>query len=242
MTEDDSPENLRKFLENEDPALVQMGLSMAESLGVVSEEMFGEIIWMYMMHDDKTIRAAAKSTFMKIAPEDIKQFIKNNWKASYRTLKGERFTEAVSSLASHMSLYKHNNVLSILVKPVIMEANIIPYNYEMAKRKNSAVKALEYFGDIAVESLITILEDKEMLQLYLNGYDKSRDGNWMGHEEWNDWVWENLSIANVIAAGTLGEIGDKRAVEPLIKALEDSDETIRSAAVRALKQLGHEVK
>ena len=29
MTEDTSPENLRKFLESDDPALVQMGLSMA---------------------------------------------------------------------------------------------------------------------------------------------------------------------------------------------------------------------
>ncbi len=30
MTEDTSPENLRKFLESDDPALVRMGLSMAK--------------------------------------------------------------------------------------------------------------------------------------------------------------------------------------------------------------------
>jgi len=83
-SEDTSPENLRKFLESDDPAMVRMGLSMAEGSGV-SNEMLVEILWMYMMHDDKTIRAAAKSTFMKIAPEDAKLAVKKNWKASYRT-------------------------------------------------------------------------------------------------------------------------------------------------------------
>ena len=34
MTEDTSPDNLRKFLESEDPAMVQMGLSMAKGSGV----------------------------------------------------------------------------------------------------------------------------------------------------------------------------------------------------------------
>ena len=34
MTEDTSPENLRKFLESEDPAMVMMGLSMAKGSGV----------------------------------------------------------------------------------------------------------------------------------------------------------------------------------------------------------------
>ena len=34
MTEDTSPENLRKFLESDDPAMVRMGLSMAKRAGV----------------------------------------------------------------------------------------------------------------------------------------------------------------------------------------------------------------
>ena len=32
MTEDTSPENLRKFLESDDPALVMMGLSMSKGI------------------------------------------------------------------------------------------------------------------------------------------------------------------------------------------------------------------
>ena len=34
MTDDASPENLRKFLESDDPAMVRMGLSMAKGVGV----------------------------------------------------------------------------------------------------------------------------------------------------------------------------------------------------------------
>ncbi len=34
MTEDTSPENLRKFLESDDPAMVRMGISMAKGADV----------------------------------------------------------------------------------------------------------------------------------------------------------------------------------------------------------------
>ena len=34
MTEDTSPENLRKFLESDDPALVRMGISLAKGAGI----------------------------------------------------------------------------------------------------------------------------------------------------------------------------------------------------------------
>ena len=86
MTEDTSPENLRKFLESDDPAMRRMGLSMAKG-AEVSDEVLEEILWMYLFHDDKTIRAAAKSTFIKLAPKDAKQAVKENWKASYRTVR-----------------------------------------------------------------------------------------------------------------------------------------------------------
>lgn len=36
-------------------------------------------------------------------------------------------------------------------------------------------------------------------------------------------------------AKTLAEIGDKRALEPLIEALKDEDEDVREAAKEALK-------
>ena len=44
MTEDTSPENLRKFLESDDPALVRMGLSMAKVAGLQGFEPW--IFWL----------------------------------------------------------------------------------------------------------------------------------------------------------------------------------------------------
>ena len=38
MTEDTSPENLRKFLESDDPALVMMGLSMAKNIEIPKQQ------------------------------------------------------------------------------------------------------------------------------------------------------------------------------------------------------------
>jgi len=40
------------------------------------------------------------------------------------------------------------------------------------------------------------------------------------------------------AAIAVGEIGDTRAVEPLIKALSDSDESVREGAAGALEKMG----
>ena len=40
----------------------------------------------------------------------------------------------------------------------------------------------------------------------------------------------------------LGKIGDVRAVDPLIKVLNNDNERVRNAAKEALKKLGHEVE
>jgi len=49
-----------------------------------------------------------------------------------------------------------------------------------------------------------------------------------------DWD-RDLRLAAVEA---LGRIADKRAVDPLVRVLEDADEWVRQAALRALKGLG----
>ena len=76
-------ENLRKFLESDDPAMVRMGLSMAK--GSMTEEMLGQIAGLYMWHNDKTVRSAAKSTFMKLASDELKEILKDAWETSNRT-------------------------------------------------------------------------------------------------------------------------------------------------------------
>ena len=47
-----------------------------------------------------------------------------------------------------------------------------------------------------------------------------------------------LGEGNLAAAEALGEIGDKRAVEPLIKALGDDDPLVRDHAASALGEIG----
>ena len=96
MSEDTSPENLRKFLESDDQALVLMGLSMAKGSGF-SENLLPIVLDLYMWNDDKNIRGSAKSVFTKYAPAELKEKVKKNWKASYRTLSitGDKFPEAI---------------------------------------------------------------------------------------------------------------------------------------------------
>jgi HEAT repeat protein len=45
----------------------------------------------------------------------------------------------------------------------------------------------------------------------------------------------------VYAAEALGKIGDPRAIEPLLAALSTRNDSLRAAAMAALKQLGQEV-
>ena len=85
MTENTSPENLRKFLESDDPAMIMMGLSMAKGSGKASNEVLGMVLGLYLFHDDTDIRSLAKATFGKSAPSDLRKTVKNYWQAEYRT-------------------------------------------------------------------------------------------------------------------------------------------------------------
>ena len=68
MTEDTSPENLRKFLESDDLALVRMGLSMAKGSGV-PDDLLGLVAGL-CMHENNSIRESAKTVFMKFASDE----------------------------------------------------------------------------------------------------------------------------------------------------------------------------
>ena len=205
MTENEnSPENLRKFLESDDPALIQMGLSMAKGSGV-PDDLLGEILWMYMFHDDKTTRAAAKATFMNLAPEDAKQAVKKKWKASYRNL-----TDGTSK-----TLHKQ---LSILGKALshtnvdLFEQLIKALEDEDWQLSNSAASALAEIDEKrAVKPLIETLEGKWTT----SGIEALAK---IGDKRAVEPLIKIFRDDNTIAEA-LGKIGDKRAVEPLIRAL-----------------------
>ena len=68
----------------------------------VPDKILGEILWMYMYNDDETIRAAAKSAFIKQAPKDAKKVVRDNWKAKYRT-------QSFSQILSDTTIKKFRN-------------------------------------------------------------------------------------------------------------------------------------
>jgi hypothetical protein len=83
MTEDSS-DNLRKFLESDDSAMILLGLSMARGSAKASNEILGMVLGLYLFHNDKEIRSIAKTTFGKLAPSDLRKTVKNYWQAEYR--------------------------------------------------------------------------------------------------------------------------------------------------------------
>lgn len=85
MTEDASPENLRKFLDSDDPALVVMGLSMAKSMEI-SRDLIGLLGGLYLWHKNTAIRRAAKSAFAKHVPENAKKIMDWLKYSNYRNL------------------------------------------------------------------------------------------------------------------------------------------------------------
>jgi hypothetical protein len=242
MTENENtPENLRKFLESDDPAMVQMGLAMAKGNGV-PDEMLPTILRFYMWDDDKTVRAAAKSVFTKYAPEEIKAKVKENWKPRYRILSASIFSikETVNAhtfdgggkfqerILPFLEAFKsQDNFALIALEPLIKALGD-----KDSWGRQIAAKALGKIGDKrAVEPLIKTLKDGNI------------------HVRRQPRPPYNYYSCSVIQA--LGDIGDKRAVEPLIKALEDKksgphayqlEGIVRQNAAWALKQLGHEVE
>ena len=250
MTKNTSHENLRKFLESDDPAMVQMGLSMAKG-SRVPDEMLGEILWMYMMNDDKTIRAAAKSTFMKIAPEDVKQAVKKNWKASYRTLLNvETISEAIHQLVqAFKSQDELNDIIWRLTEPIFKSVKIKPRTRKRAKQKSTAATALGNIGDArAVEPLIAALGHKEPLWAKM-------DRN-MNYNPWGIVGSSQLHPTlgwRVDAASALGNIGDTRALMPLITVLRESPSppsayhnilirTVKASITKCIKKLNTDNK
>ena len=199
MTDDTSPENLRKFLDSDDPAMVGMGLSMAKGMGV-PEELLPTILGLYMWDDDKTVRAAAKSVFNKHAPAEIQATVKENWKPSTRTapFSGDKLPKAVRAFVQAFKSQDDFSEIGLMPLIKALESEVW-YN------RTDSARALGKIGDKrAVEPLIKVLEDTGMVFTSSGANVETTRG----------WVLQT-------AATALGEIGDERAVEPLIRMLSD---------------------
>jgi len=226
MTE--NTENLRKFLESDDPAMRMMGLSMAKGSGL-PEEVLPTILGFYFWNDDNTIRAAAKSAFMKQAPDELKEIVKKNWKANYRTNQIKSLN-AIRPIVQVWKSQEFNDIVWERVEPIVKTT--MKKGLQSGKnwdKKEEAVKTLGMIDDPrVVKPLIKALEDNVTIYRVWGA-------------EQSGW--------NVHAAEALGKIGDKRALNPLIKLLRDVErpstfstpEIVQEAVRNALKKLGHNI-
>jgi len=256
--EDTSPENLRKFLESDDPAMVTMGLSMAKGIGV-HEEILPTILKLYMWNNDKTIRSTAKSFFTKWAPNEIQVKLKKNWKASYRTLSiaGEKFRE---NACQFLEAFKYQDEFAVIVlEPLIKDPANFTRQLEKIGSKlavEPTIKALEnkelsnystmnlivllakIGNKLAVEPLIKFLEDKRPSVCNHATYYLGEIGDLRAVEPLIQALEDKEGYSRHSAANALGKIGDKRAFEPLIKALEDEDKDVLEPVAEALGKFG----
>ena len=95
MTEDTSTENLRKFLESDDPATIMMGLSMIKGVGL-TEDLIAVIAGLYMWHDSPVIRRKAKKYLFEQAPDNVKSTVELYWDAKYQKLRRASKLEVIT--------------------------------------------------------------------------------------------------------------------------------------------------
>jgi hypothetical protein len=294
MTDDASPENLRKFLESDDPAMRRMGLSMAKGAGV-PEELYKNVFGLSLWDPEEGNREVAGELVKEIGLENITEFpgwlepfdeedivedddacdravdalgeisgvpapgrahhfatgteqqrwcavdlliealgdgsSSGSWSAA-SVLGDIGDTDAVEPLIGVLSNYRGSEAVreeaaealgkigdTQAVEPLF--GALIHKSYDM---RRAAAVALVEFGEQTVEPLIKMLDDDYFPP---NSRARSNPGR-------------TAIITDV--AWVLGEIGDARAVEPLIKALGEEDGDVREAAAEALKKLGHEVE
>jgi hypothetical protein len=201
MTDDASPENLRKFLESDDPAMVRMGLSMAKGAGV---KITVKDLERFLKSKDPTMRRMVLSLAKDSGvPEEL---YKNVFGLSLWDPKVEN-REAAGALVEEIGL---ENITEF-------PGWLMPFDGEEVddEAREHAAMALVEIGDArAVEPLIGVLSDED------DGY-----------------VYGPYSVYSAVVEA-LGGIGDARAVEPLIELLEEDNWNVRSAAAKALENIG----
>ncbi|HIO57804.1 MAG TPA: HEAT repeat domain-containing protein [Candidatus Poseidoniales archaeon] len=236
MTDDTSPENLHKFLESDDPALIGMGLSMAKGSADSSGETLGMVLGLYLFHGDKNIRSLAKKTFTKLAPSGPKRIVREYWQAEFRNeswVWEEGWMQDMVSEIDEAGI----NPAYLLVRALRTDDDIPEF----------AARVLGEIGDErAVELLIGVLLNDNKSNRWYAARVLGEIGGERAVEpliealSYDEGGWYDYEVHEA-AAEALGEIGDKRAVEPLIGLL-DAGWKVSKAAAEALKKLGHEAK
>ncbi len=253
--EEDETVKLTNFLENDDPSLRMMGLSMMQGLSS-GNDFLGFVIGLNMFDSDKNVRAKAKSIFLKHASKDLKEKIKKVWKASYRTIKSKErnvvtFEKVLDGLRD--SLFSLKDICHVAIKTenyaIAAVSNLhktnencldiaIPLLGQGWPLDDAAVSSISQMGEIAVPALIESLKD-ENNRFVANA--ATTLGNISSPESVGPLI-ESLKhegdFVRRRSTEALGNIGDKKAVEPITELIKDEDSYVREAAVNTLEELG----
>lgn len=168
--------------------------------GEVSNDILAEILWMYLFHEESTVRKESKKVFLNLAPQSANKVVKENWKAPFR----KDFTRIQKDRRSIEPLSKNLSVLG---------------------------KKLEKTPISIITPLTRILDGDDHLLNQLGVNDEFSKYDYIG-----------------VAAMSLCKIGDKRTIEPLIKALKEGSgypglsRDVESTIVKLLSKFGHKVK
>ena len=208
MSDDASPENLRKFLESDDPAMVRMGISLAKGAGV------------------------------KVTVKDFERFLKSGDVETIKmgfTFAEEAGVgdEAIELLCERLAdddyegRFYAAKALGEIGDARAVEPLILAVGNE--RSGSYAAEALGEIGDArAVEPLIGVLSSSDYPGVHCRAAEalgKIGDARAVEPliEALNDSGEENNPSNSKFAAGALGKIGNARAVEGLIEALVNDD-------------------
>ena len=222
----DAPDNLRKFLESDDPAMISMGLSMAKGSDDASRLTLGQILGFYMFHGDKEIRSLAKTAFTKLAPSVPKVIVRKYWQAEYRTQPWVWEGGWMQKMVSEIDEAGINPVYLLIRAFVAGDEGTrgviigILEKIEVVDDSAIVVAALvQMISEVKRWNRGPLTNEKAAITIIENiGGEQAVDAlaGLLGN---------NLEI-NEVVADTLGTLGDVRAVEPLISVLSNDSEAV----------------
>ena len=220
MTENSSPENLRKFIESNDPAMILMGLSMAKGNANTSRGNLGRILGLYMFHDDKNIRASSKAAFTKLASSDSKKIVKEYWQAEYR---------------NQSWIWESGWIKNILTK--IDGAEINPFYILVGalekKDYEIEVQIIKIIESWNISATMQQTLDDETSEVIINALFQMIAARTSKRSYWKPDFTNEIKAIRIIEA-----IGGEQSLEAFIKILE-SDYRLTETVANALGALGN---
>lgn len=172
------------------------------------------------MYDDE--QELDDSFLYQLAREGQTTEIVAYMKHSERPVVRRRAAEVLGDFADVQRSIDREEIVRELINAVLNETD--------DSVRARAIDALYRHGRESLERLITTLSD----------FDASETPDWMTASHLTDWLDADYPEFRMVAATTLGELGDEHVISHLVTAFDDVDPRVRERAVRACGIIGDE--